>query len=91
MSASDIGWCFFGAFVTMGIILWFDHYVEINGVVVDLTFKQINDYAKNVKAESPERTKIIEEWQLRELEIIENWRIQPYYKKFYPPPRPEFN
>lgn len=91
MSASEIGWGFLGAFVAMGGFLWFDHYVEINGSVVDLTFKQINDYATSVKAESPERTKKIEEWQLRELEIIEKWRAQPYYKRFYPPPRPEFN
>lgn len=91
MSASEIGWVFFGAFVTMGVFLWFDHHVEINGVVADLTFKQINDYAENVKAESPKRTNTIEEWQLSELEIIEKWRAQPYYKRFYPSPRPDFN
>lgn len=91
MSAETIGWWFAGAFFISGVILLFDHNVEISGVGVDLTFKQINEYAEIVRKENPELTDKINAWQLKELQIIEEWRARPYYKRSSPPERPDFN
>lgn len=91
MTAETAGWWIFGAFVVSGCALLFDHHVEISGIGVDVTFKQVNEYADLVRKENPELTDKVNEWQLRELKIIEEWRAQPYYKRTSAPRRPDFN